>query len=369
MIKNTLFIIALIISTTIINSQNSLKSLYNLDSFPDEMEKSKKFINEMSDGIFMYNFISGGNGSYQFDQKSENDLHLNLPLKDKFLLHFFDIKTKKAATNVSFYITYAFNYLNYFDEFELTDDTFSLHSLFDLAIKHYDYDEYRLVNKLLRDYMPDLNHETKRILFFEEVSKGLNLEEIPNFKELVSKEEQQKLTYSDVEEVMLDEILEEVDYEDIIKYLFNHYILDETNDDKTKKNINQLFNDENAIEKVEKNILQPTIQIGFSKQAFLSIPKEIIDITNTTHQSFPVRQIEIHVDFKNKSLYIDFNSKSSIDVKINKAVQAEKEVENVTVKSQKLRLIISESKTICQLFESKLGRHIETLPFEIYLKN
>ncbi|EDP94389.1 hypothetical protein U8527_16415 [Kordia algicida OT-1] len=362
--KITLLFFSILIYVTTLNSQNLLQSLYSLEQFPAEMDKSKNFIKEATDGILMYDFIAS-NGNYQFNKKAKEAVVFKLPLQDDFSLHFFNPKSKEAYNEVAIYIIYTFNYLEYFDKFELNEDTFSLSSLFDLATRYSNFDEYQLVHEMLANFNPGLDYNTRRILFFEEAAKAVQLEEIPNFKEVVSPEDLEEMSSKEVEEMMLDEILDAADSENIIPQLFNHFILDTESEQKTKQRIFKLFNDQNILEETEQKILQPKINIEFSKECFLSFPKNMLQLIDRNDHLFRVKSLNIAVDFKNKRLIIDFIGKNYTDITINNADYKGKKVKDEIVRTKQLRIVVENTKTEFQIFKQNT---MKAIPYTIPLK-
>lgn len=328
-----------------IHAQNLMKSTYNLEGFPEGMDKQKEFINKAISNILIYNFIYGGPGNSQFDLKSEKEFKLNLPLKTPIWLTFPDTKLNSESASHTVHYTYDFKYHDYYDDAAITDSIFSLASLFDLAVKYYDYDEYLLIKNVLQNYNPSINYKEKRPVFFDNLAKILTNTDI-DFNTLISEEEQESLTSSEIEELMLDEILEETDYEfeDIVLKVFERFVLDPKDNDKTKQNFIRLFNDENSIQTIEQSVLQPHITVTLPKGGLLHIPEEIALIENEYDTNLvPVSLINIILDFKNKELIISFESKSSNHIRIKKYEYENTISRNKEIVSRKIRLRITDS--------------------------
>ncbi len=364
-----IIVIVIVFSVTPLNAQNFLKSLYNLESFPKEMQKSKKFIEETCSDILIYDFIHSGS-HYQFEIKSKKEVDFKLSLNEDIFISFFDTKTKKRVNNYTFHVDYDFKYALYYDEFILNDSTFSLSSIFNLAAKYYKLDEYRLVEKIINNYKPSIDYETKRIRFFEELSTALRLDRIPEFNQMITNEEKESLTNTEVEEIMLDAILDETEYEDITLQLFKYFILNKNDREKTKEKLVQIFENKNIIEEIETKVLQPKITIGlYEGDAYLNIPKKYVTTTNQSEMGmFPINHIEIGVDFKNNCLIIDFKNRESIDLTIGETLYSNKKEKNVSIKSKKIRYKISDSGIKFQIFKYNDYRQLdEKLPYEIKL--
>lgn len=363
--KTKLLIIALIVSISSINSQNLLKSLYNLESFPEEMEKSKAFIAAVCSDILIYNYIFGGHGHSQFDMRSKDSLEIKLPLLNGFSLSFPN-KTKEEINSYTFHVDYQFNYTRFYDEFKLNPSTFSLASIFDLATKYYDLDEYSSVNRILSNYKPELDYNTKRLEFFEILSQALKLETVPNFNTLISDDDNESLLNREVEELMLDAILKEYDYETINAQLFNYFILDKNSSSKTRDNLKQIFNNNTIIEEIESEILQPKITIGLYQAAFLNIPRHYVTVNEAELKAFPINSITTKIDYKNHLLIIDFTSNKAVNLSLNN-VSSHQNAEEVQTTSKHMRLLVSESDLKLQIFKFNPYKSIKNTPFEIHL--
>ncbi|WP_178984143.1 hypothetical protein [Winogradskyella helgolandensis] len=365
MLKTKILLIAFTLSISVLQSQNLLKSLYNLDAFPKEMEKSKGFIEDACSDLLIYNYISGGNGSFQFDIKTVNGLEIKLPTINDFLLKFLDSTTEEPFLNYTFHVDYSFKYRDYYDEFELNDTTFSLFSIFDLATYYYDWDEYRLVNKMLLIYKPELDYITKRTQFFETLAKAFEIEDIPDFKSIANDEENEDLFDREVEELMLDAILEEIDNETINSELFNFFILDKNSKTKTEDNLVTLFNNKHIAREIETNILQPKITVALYHGAQLNIPENYISINPTESNAFPINSIEIRIDYKNNKLIIDFKNKETVNLTLKDAfVMQEKDV---TMTSKNIRFEVSESDLKFQVIKFSPHQNIDNKPYELIL--
>ena len=135
-----------------LNAQNLLSSLYNLDKFPKDMQKTKKMIDELCSDIVIYDFANRGNEgyrvNYEFELKAKEDVKVNLPFKNaiSFILPTNTSNEKLKENRIS--IEYLFYFQRFYNEFEITKSTFSNASLFETAFKYYDFDEYELVSIL-----------------------------------------------------------------------------------------------------------------------------------------------------------------------------------------------------------------------------
>ena len=341
--KTLLLTLILTFSICPINAQNFLKSLYSLEQFPKEMQKSKAFIEEVCSDILIYNYIYGGNNSSQFDIKSKNGLKINFPFNDEFYLDFLDKTTKENLKTYTFHIDYEFKYLNYYDEFELDESIFSLPSIFDLATTYYDLDEYSLITKVLFHYKPELDYKTKRLVFFKDLSHVLKLEVIPDFDAILDESKSENLMNKEIEEIMLDAILEETEYEyeEITSLIFDFFILNKKSDTKTTENLKRIFENNNLINEIETNILQPKINITLSQGGYFNIPKKYLTINQSEFKALPINTIEIRIDFKNNKILIDFKNKASTNITIQKALLGAKEIKDVTIDTRKVSLEIS----------------------------
>lgn len=366
MTKSILIFIVLTVSINTINSQNLLKSLYDLDTFPKEMKKSKAFIENACSDILIYNYIFGGRENFQFDLKSKSGLEIKLPTLNGFSLNFLDKTTKAPLLDYTFHLGYDFKYHNYFDEFEINDTTFSLPSIFNLATQYYSLYDYDLAHKTLSIYKPELDYNTKRIQFFETLAEAFEIEDTLDFNAIVNDEENEDLLSSEVEELMLDVILDEIDSETIAPQIFDAFILDKTNEATTKANMAQLFNNRTIIDEIETEVLQPKITIALYKGAYLNIPEQYLTVNSPEAKAFPINTIEIKIDYKAQRLIIDFINKNTINLTLNKAIfKAEKN----DIQSKKVRLLISETGTKFQLFKFKPYQATESEPIEVVLNN
>ncbi|REE25060.1 hypothetical protein DFQ09_103368 [Winogradskyella pacifica] len=365
MIKTKFLLIAFTFSISALHSQNLLKSLYNLDTFPKEMEKSKVFIENTCSDILIYNYISGGNGSFQFDIKTTNELEIKLPVLNDLILKFLDPTTKEPFLNYTFHVDYSFKYNDYYDEFELNDNTFSLFSLFDLATYYYDLDEYSLVNKMLLIYKPELDYKTKRIQFFEILAKAFEIEDISDFKSIANNDENEDLFDREVEAFMLDAILEEIDNETINSQLFDYFILDKNSKTKTENNLVKLFNNKHIVNDIETNILQPKLTIDLYQSAQLHIPENYLTTNKSDSQAFPINSIEVRIDYKNHKLIIDFKNKEAVNLTLNDAFVMHEKEETMT--SKNIRLEVSESDLKFQVIKFSPHQNIDNKPYVLIL--
>ncbi|WP_179352443.1 hypothetical protein [Winogradskyella vidalii] len=366
MIKTILIFMVLTISVGTSYSQNLLKSLYDLDSFPEEMKNSKSFIEEVSSDILIYNYIFGGSENFQFDLKSTNGLEIELPMLNGFSLNFLDKTTKAPLLDYTFHVGYNFKYRNYFDEFDINESTFSLSSIFDLATKYYDLDDYDLAHKTLSIYKPELDYNTKRLQFFETLAEAFEIEDTLDFNTIENDEENEDLLSTEVEELMLDIILDEIESETIAPQIFDSFILDKTNDVTTKANMAQLFNNKTIINEIETEVLQPKITIDLYKGAYFNIPAQYLTINSTETEAFPITSIEIKIDYKTQQLYIHFLSKTIETITLNKTFF---KGENDEVQTKKLSLVLSETDTKFQVYKFNPYQRSTGEPLEINLNN
>ena len=72
-------------SVVSLNAQNILRSLYDLDTFPKDMQRTKKVIDEICSDIVIYDFANRGNDGYrvdyEFELKAREDVKVNFPFK------------------------------------------------------------------------------------------------------------------------------------------------------------------------------------------------------------------------------------------------------------------------------------------------
>lgn len=366
-IQITIICILLLFVSTM-KAQNFLKSLYDLESFPEEMQRSKEFIEETSSDRLIYNFIFGGSELSQFDLKSKNGIKIDLPFKDEFSLVFFDDEAKKLLTSYTLHYSYRFLYNKFYDEFELDDSIFSLSSIFDLALKYYDVDDYELVSRLLAlNYGND--YDSERLKFFEKLAKVLELEDIPDFSEMISSEEKKKLFDKEKERLMLNTVFNETDYEDITPFIFTHFILDEKSELETKKVLDLIFFQEGVTEIIEREVLQPKISVDLDVGGYLNLPNNYIEINQSDIKSFPINLIKIRVDYKNKKLLIDFENENPLELIIKKAIRDTSKVKEASVKTNRIRLVISNSESILKIYEHNPFKNAnDIVPYEIELK-
>jgi len=338
---------------SLLQAQNLLKSIYDLEMFPQDMKQQKEFIDETISNILVYNFIHGGPGNSQFDLKSDKGVKVNFPFKDSLWLTFLDSKTNQAATSYTIHYTYDFKYHKFYDDAEITDSTFSNSTIFDLATKYYDYDEYVLINKVLNNYKLEINFEDRRTLFFNELA-GILVENEIDFNTILTEEEKGSYIDSEIEEIMLDAILEETDFEfeEIILKVFEHFILDNKDNSKTKENISKVFEDKKVFQIIEEKVLQPHIRVSLLKGGFLHIPKKYATFnTMNEYNLFPIDLIIINIDFKNKEIVVSFENKDSNSITIPESTYQSTVSKNKNIKSKKINMKISNSDFKLEFFE------------------
>jgi hypothetical protein len=368
--KTILIILIITCSISTINAQNFLKSLYNLEKFPEKMEKSKKLIEEICSDILIYNFINGGNNSSQFDIKSKNGVKFKFPFKDDFYLEFFDKKTKESFKTYTFHINYEFKYLNYYDEFELNDSIYSMPSIFDLAIKYYSLDEYSLIDKILFHYKSEMHFETKLPIFFKDLSSALKLEEIPDFNEILNDGKSENLMSSEIKETMLDAILEETEYEfeEITSLIFDFFILNKKSKTKTIENLRQVFENDKIVNIIETDILQPKINIALNQGGYFNVPKKYLVINQSEFEALHINSIGVRIDFKNNKILIDFKSKNLNNITIKKALLNDKVIKEANINTKKVSLEITENELKFTILKYNPYRSLNNEIYEIELK-
>lgn len=368
--KTKLTIVFLLIFICHLGAQNLLKSLYDLELFPEDMKYQREFIDESISDMLIYNFIYGGPGNAQFDIKSKNGLKINFPFKDDFWLTFTDNKTNQASTMYTIHYTYDFKYPEYSYDAEITDSTFSLPTIFNLAVKHYDYDGYELISKILNNYKTEINYEDKRIEFFNQLADVL-VEDKIDFNSLLNEEEIEYLIPNEIVEIMWDAILDETNYEfeEISSKVFEHFILVKSDETKTRENISRIFYEDNIVQTIEENVLQPYVHVSLLKGGLLHLPEKYVNIDNQYNSNLLLIDIiDIRVDFKNHELVIIFESKFPNNIIIQKAEYKNAIPENINLRSKKLKLKITNTDYKLEFFEHNPYKRIETEAYKVLIE-
>lgn len=344
-----------------LNAQNLLSSLYNLDKFPKDMQKTKKMIDELCSDIVIYDFANRGNEgyrvNYEFELKAKEDVKVNLPFKNaiSFILPTNTSNEKLKENRIS--IEYLFYFQRFYNEFEITKSTFSNASLFETAFKYYDFDEYELVSNTIIIYKKDVDYYTKIPVFFNELSTALGIQSKVKF-DSVSQEDKETLTMNEIQEKMLNDLLSEYDKEDFVKVLFNNFILDKKSEEKTIKNIDDVLNRKNVIKNIKEEVLIPTIKVNFKKDVTLKLSEKLC-ITESD-ESLSFKLIQSKILFNEGCILIDFEMVKPVSVTIKDAVYKGEIVKNVSVKLNTIRLKLSDTKSEIHFIEySRFNKNLE----------
>ena len=325
------------------NSQNTLKSIYNLeDNFPSDMKRAKMFIDKLCSDILIYDLIAGGNNTYssnyQFKLKSTSDLNYELPYTNGFSIYFQDFKTKKPLNEHIIYIDYSFNYLKYKPEFILDRNTFSAFSYFTLATEINEYSDNEITKQILTNLIAEPVFDKRFSILLKKINGKYKLDkssatEIFEEEELSNDEKIEKITES-----LKDQFDDEFHL-----VLFNTFILDNNDDKKTFENLRKIFSS-NITESVD-DVLQQKILINTNKSCFLKVPNQYLGALNE-EKSFPVNSIEIKVDLKQKNLILNFsNEGTKVVLKNTKSVNTNKILNEVNLTTNTLQIRISELDT------------------------
>jgi hypothetical protein len=337
-----LFLNLLIIFSIHSYSQNNLSSLFNIKNLPKDMEKVKSFIETTTSPHHISDLIFGGNNSshsnFQFTINSNKDLKFDLPNSNGISLIFFDYKTKLPIKSHKFYVDYQFEYLKYYDEFILNEQTFSEATYFDLANKlSLDSNQSTLLEIYL-NLLSKIPEKERFSMMLKEIGKNYKIKHPKKISEIFNDEEG-NLTLDDKAGLFTEYLSDEIDYE-LSTILFKTFI---KNTDKLKiwGNIETVFG-KDIKPKVDELFIQ-NISINTNQQAKLSIPEKYLSFTN--EKTFFIVNIECKLDLRNSKLFIVFKSNQSIEMALKNALSLSnsKILKSQKVNSNEVTLIVSEA--------------------------
>jgi hypothetical protein len=353
--RHLLFLFAFISVTA--NAQNFLTSLYDLkpgENFPADMKKAKIFIDKITAGQLVYNFMPGstGNGvsNSQIELRSLKPLKFGLPYTGGMALEIVDYKTKQPALKHTFYIDYIFPYKRYEQDFSVDQKLFELQNYFNQAMKLTDTSYGEMVNKILMHLFSQQPYDSRYAFFIEAINKKYKPSPAiasEDFEDVKSKS--QTMTENSNE---LANVIAETFEDEMSEVLFTTFVEDKTSDENTIANLKKIF-DRDIIDVVDDLFVQKII-INTNKGGMLNVPAKYL-VLKDDKQLFPADNITMSLDFKNKSLSIEFNSSRSVDLIVKGKTPAKgQKAKDVEVNSRKLIIVIFETQTL--LYVEELGK-------------
>lgn len=351
-----------------LNAQNILSSLYDLDTFPKDMQKTKNVIDEICSDIVIYDFANRGNEGYrvdyEFELNAKEEIKVSFPFKDaiSFILPTNTSNEKLKENRIS--IEYLFYYQRFYNEFEISKSRFSDISIFNTAFHYYNFDEFELVSNTIPLYKNKVDYYTRIPVFFNELSKALGIYSKVKF-DSISEEDKENLAVSEIQENMLNEILNEYEKDDFVNVLFNHFILDKKSEEKTSKNIDDVFNRKNVIKNIKEEVLTPTIKVNFKKDVTLKLSEKLCVSENDESLSFKLIQSKIL--YNEACVLIDFEMVKPVSVTIKDALYKSENVKNVSIKLNTIRLKLTDTKSEIHFIEyARFNKNLE--PYILNLK-
>jgi len=237
------------------SAQNLLTSLYDLkpgENFPADMKKAKTFIDKVTAGQLVYNFIPGstGNGvsSSQIELRSLKPLKFELPYTGGIVLEIVDYKTKEPALKHTFYVDYTFPYKRHEQDFSFDPKLFELQNYFNQAMKLTGISYGEIVNKILMHLFRQQPYDSRYVLFIDALNKKYKPSPAiasEDFEDVKSKS--QTMTENSNE---LSNLIAETFEDEMSEVLFTTFVEDKTSDENTIANLKKIF-DRDIIDDVD----------------------------------------------------------------------------------------------------------------------
>ena len=323
-----------------IYSQNNLSSLFNIKDFPKNMVNVKSFIEKSTDPYMITNLIFGGtkpsNSNFQFTIDSNKNLQFELPNSNGISLTFFDYKSKLPVKSHRFYVDYQFLYLNYYNDFNLNEETFSDEKCFDLAYQMNTENNENPLSHFYLNLIKKFPDDQRFSLMLDEIYKNYKIKKPKKTNEIFNEE---NLSFEEKLDLVADYLSSEIDAE-LSVILFKTFI---QNKDKKKTwdNIEKVYGKD--IKTSLDEIFAQKITINTNQEAKLNIPDKFLSFTK--ENEFIATNIECKLDLKNLKLSITFKSTQPLEMTIKNALKLsnKKVVQSEKIESNEVCLIISET--------------------------
>lgn len=323
-----------------IYSQNNLSSLFDIKDLPKKMVNVKSFIEKSTNPYMITNLISGGtkpsNGHFQFTINSNKNLQFELPNSNGISLIFFDYKSKLPVNSHRFYVDYQFLYLNYYNDFNLNEETFSDAKCFDIAYQLNTDNNENPLSHFYHNLFNKFPDDERFSLMLDEIYKNYKIKKPKKTTEIFDEE---NLSFEENLDLLVDYLSNEIDAE-LSVILFKTFIQNKDRK-KTWDNIEVVYGKD--IKASIDEIFIQKITINTNQGAKLSIPDNYLSCTGDNE--FIVTNIECKLDLKNLKLSITFKSLQPLEMTIINALQLSnnKVVQSEKIKSDEVCLIISET--------------------------